>query len=1027
MGTTDVHGWLLPYDYYTGEQTDHGLALLLPLIDSVRAANTGATVLVDSGDLLQGNALNFVHAELIPGTAHPVARAMNLAGYDAAAIGNHEFNYGIEHLNRVIRQATFPFLSANIFHAGSSEHAYQPYTILERQLSGRVVKIGMSAVTPPGVLLWDRDNVEGRLDFRDVVASVRPLVARMRDEGADVVVIASHGGLEGSSYDPEVTGVPGENAAAAIAREIEAVDVIFMGHTHRELADSVIGSTLLVQARNWAGSLAVAELGLTWTEADGWRVTDKRGEILRPQRGVVDEVLARELAGAHERTQAYVARPIGSSPVAWSAAAARIEDTPILDLINVVQQRATGADLSSTAAFSTAARIPRGPVTVADIAGLYIYDNTLKAIRISGAQLRAYLEKSAEYYLHCPGGACESFVNPDVPGYNFDVISGVDYTLDVSRPFGERVVRLEHEGAPVHPSDSFTLALNNYRASGAGGFSMLAGAPVVYDRGEGIRELIIAEIERQGSLKPADYFDQNWEIVPEALRERVRAEAPVPSTRKRLRVIGTNDFHGALQPSTPGFAGGREVGGAATLAAYVSRAREGAVGPTVLIDAGDIMQGTPISNLSDGRATVDFFNAVGYAAAALGNHEFDWGIDLLRQRVAQARFPWLGANIFVAGSDTLPAWVEPTTMVTLPGCEAGAPACDSVKVGIVGIANSGTPQLVRPSFVAALEFGDEAEAIERWVPRLREAGADFVIVTVHEGAYCEQVDQPSSCEGPIIDAARGLTVRPDLIVSGHSHSHLNLVVNGIRIVQANSSGTRLSIVDLERVSPDSVEVSVAQPTTFGSEVTPDPLVAALVARYEEEIGPRVNEVISMLCQPLTREGHEFALGNLIADAQRTATGTQIALMNNGGIRTELLAGPVRYGDLYRLQPFSNTLVTMELTGAQLVDAIEQGLTRDGYPDTHVSGIRVWLDPDAARGSRVREVELSDGTPVSPGGRYTVTVNVFMAEGGDRYTALTEGTDRMDTGIVDLEALVEYLEGQPTPLPVPDVARFEIVR
>jgi 2',3'-cyclic-nucleotide 2'-phosphodiesterase (5'-nucleotidase family) len=227
-----------------------------------------------------------------------------------------------------------------------------------------------------------------------------------------------------------------------------------------------------------------------------------------------------------------VARRIGTSAAEWTSRRARVEDTPILDLINEVQRRVTGAELSSTAAFSLTSRIPAGPVTVADVAGLYVYDNTLKAVRISGAQLRAYLEKSAEYYLPCPGGACAQVTNPAVPGYNFDVVSGVDYSLDLTQPVGRRVVRLERNGRAVADADSFTIALNNYRASGSGGFSMLIGAPVVYDRGEGIRELLIAEIERRERLAPGDVFRKNWEIVPAALAERAAAEqAAQPGNR----------------------------------------------------------------------------------------------------------------------------------------------------------------------------------------------------------------------------------------------------------------------------------------------------------------------------------------------------------------------------------------------------------------------------------------------------------------------------------------------------------------
>jgi 2',3'-cyclic-nucleotide 2'-phosphodiesterase (5'-nucleotidase family) len=208
----------------------------------------------------------------------------------------------------------------------------------------------------------------------------------------------------------------------------------------------------------------------------------------------------------------YATTPIGTTPVSWRADSARVVDTPLMDFILDVERRASGAQLASTAAFSLDATLAAGPITVGRVAALYPYDNTLRAVRITGAQLRAYLEQSARYFRRNADGTVD--VDPVIPGFNYDMVSGVDYIIDVSRPVGERITQLLFDGRPVAASDTFTMALNNYRQTGGGGFAMLRDAPVVYDKQQEIRQLLIDEVRRKGTLLPADYFHPNWRIVP---------------------------------------------------------------------------------------------------------------------------------------------------------------------------------------------------------------------------------------------------------------------------------------------------------------------------------------------------------------------------------------------------------------------------------------------------------------------------------------------------------------------------------
>ncbi|HUF12723.1 MAG TPA: 5'-nucleotidase C-terminal domain-containing protein [Longimicrobiales bacterium] len=1050
LATTDVHGRILAHDYYAGEETDHGLSLLKPLIDSVRAARPGLVYLFDSGDLLQGNPFAYVAARVdSAGTrvrGNPIIHAMNLLDYDASAIGNHEFNYGLLHLDRADEQAEFPFLSANIFRAGTDDHAYRASTMLPHATAaGDTLLIGVTAATPPGVMVWDRENVTGELELRDITESLRPVVDELRRHGADLVVVLAHSGLEGTSYDTITTGLAPENESAAIAREVPGVDIVMVGHSHREVADTTINGVLLVQAKNWAASLAVVEAAFERTGPSDYRLVSRSGSILRPVRGRADAGFAAALGDAHERTIAYVESRVGTATAEMTSARARVEDTPLIDFINDVQRRAAGSQLSSSAAFTLDARIPRGPVTIADIAGVYVYDNTLKAIRITGAQLRAYLEKSAEFFTGWPLEPGQPATDPDIPGYNYDMVSGVEYAIDLTRPVGQRIVGLTFEGEPVRDEQTFTLALNNYRQTGGGGFAMLADAPVVYDEQREIRDLLIEEFERVGTVDPADYFESSWELRPAEAVERIQAELGRPRTgagagagagagvrtgtrtrtgeavgfapaeqlgTHRLRVLALNDLHGRLLPEVYSWSDGRPVGGAVALASYFDAETRAFGGPTVLLDGGDVYQGTPISNLTSGRSTVDFYNAIGLDAAAVGNHEFDWGVPVLRERIDQARFPWLAANVLVQHTDTAPGWLEQVAVIDV----------DGVRLGVIGLATMETPSDVRFGIVEGLDFPRGEVAIDRWVPELRRRGADFVAVVAHAGAVCDR--DGGNCEGEIIDIANAVRNRPDLIVAGHTHRVVRTRVNGIPIIETGSYGTRYGVVDLVRVSADSVAVFMhGTPSVYADALPPDTAVARIIDAYAVEIGPRVDRVVATLPTSLELSGGEYALGRIIADAQRWATHAQVAVMNNGGIRAALQAGPVTWGELYQVQPFENRLVRMQVRGADLRAYLAGELDESGE-GVHVSGITVWFDSSNGEdASGIVSLELPGGAPLRDDDVYTVTMNDFMAYRGGAESIAERALDVEETPIVDLDALVGYLELLPEPIVIPTEDRI----
>jgi len=1037
--TTDVHGRLTGWDYYAGSADSlRGLSRAATIVDSVRTANPDRVVLVDAGDLLQGNPLAFVGARVDTTGPHPVIAAMNVMRYDAAAVGNHEFNYGLSTLGRAIREASFPFLAANAYLANGAR-AYPAFVIVKRG----DVRVGIVGATTPGSMLWDRDNLRGRVVIRDIVPEVRTAVADARAKGADVIVVTLHSGLTGqSSYDTVTTGLPSENVAARVAREVPGIDLLVFGHSHQELADSVIGTTRLLQPKNWATSVGVAHL-VVERSAGQWRIASSRGTTVQSAGHAESPAVVSAVSRAHTATIAYVNRPVGTTASAWRGDSARVRDTPLMDFVLEVERRTAGADLAAGSAFSLDAALDAGPVTVAELARLYPYDNTLRAVRISGRQLRDYLEFSARYYRTFVGdtGRTTPLVNERIPGYNFDIVAGADYVMDVSRPIGSRVTTLSVKGKPVADTDTFTLALNNYRQSGGGGYAMLQGAPVVYDKQQELRQLLIDEVTRQRRLEPNAYFTPNWRLEPAPAVEaaylamhRNTAEPaggpvrtppargaagiprphptplPVPPGRT-LRIIATNDFHGSFEPR-PDSAGIRR-GGAAYVATVITQARAECAARTtctsMLLDGGDMFQGSAASNRTYGATVVELYNKLGYSAAALGNHEWDWGRDSLRARMRQARYPILGANVrFADGRDV--AWMPDDTLISVGG----------VKVGVIGVSTVETPRTTLVLNIADLTFPAPAPLVNERARALRARGAEAVVVVAHAGAFCQRASAGEpTCDGEIIDLARGITERVDAIVSGHTHSFVNTHVNGIPIVQARSHGRAVGVIDVP-LGGGAATIDVRD--VLADSVVPNPGVDSLVKRVVAAVAAEMGRPIAQIAEPLRRSGRQYALGNLIADAQRAAGKGDVAVMNNGGIRADLQAGQATYGSLFEIHPFANTLYRLTVRGRDLRAYLERLVGRDEI-NAHVSGVTIVYAPAKPPGSRLVSVAMANGQPLRDDATYTLVLTNFLVAGGDGLGLAGQALKTEPLGIPDLDALVRYVQSRPQPLRYPFESRL----
>ena len=517
VATTDVHGHVYHWDYLNDREAPWGLTRAATIVDSLRGAFPGRVLVVDAGDLIQGSPLATYFAKEKPVDPNPVVAALNAVGYDVATPGNHEFNFGLAVMRTALGAAAFPIVSANIYRLPRDTFAFTPEVILHR--GG--VRVGVTGLTTPGVMVWDRDNVSGRILVRRVIPEAGRSLERLRANGADVRIVIIHSGMNTpSSYD--TSGVGAENVASALASLPVKPHLVIVGHSHRMMADSVINGVHFIQPRSWARSLAVAHLWLVRDgDATGFRVARITGEQISLENIPPDPIVARRLQAAHRATRIWVGTPLAESVGNWSAQHARAGDTPLIDFVNEIQRRRSGADLSSTAAFNPAARMGPGSVLLRDVAAVYPYENTLKAVRIDGETLRRYLEHSASYFRTYAAG--RPIINDSVPGFNFDIVSGVDYEIDLRQPVGSRIRQLMWQGRLVQASDTFTLALNNYRQAGGGGFAMLKALPVVYDRGENIRDLLTEGIRDARRLREEDYYRLSWRITPPAAAAAVRA------------------------------------------------------------------------------------------------------------------------------------------------------------------------------------------------------------------------------------------------------------------------------------------------------------------------------------------------------------------------------------------------------------------------------------------------------------------------------------------------------------------------
>ncbi|WP_142996807.1 bifunctional 2',3'-cyclic-nucleotide 2'-phosphodiesterase/3'-nucleotidase [Alteribacter keqinensis] len=576
MGTTDIHAYMMPYDYMNDTVDDtYGLTKVHTLVEEIRSEHEN-TLLLDNGDIIQGSIFGDMLALVDPVGAdepHVIMDAMNMMGYDAATLGNHEFNFGLDYLDETIAKADFPWLSANVYNDGTEDLRYDPYAIIEKVINGETLNVGVIGLVPPQIMTWDRVHLDGNVYVNEIVESAKTYVPQMKEEGADIVVAVAHSGINPAED-------ASENAGYQLS-QVEGIDAMILGHQHNvfpgtdaysgidgiDVEAGTVNGVPTVMPGAWGSHLGVIELDLTNTDGQ-WEVAGFDSEARETAAYEPHPDMVSLVEETHEATIEYVNSPVGDTATDLNTFFSRVMDNEVVQLVNDAQldymeQNFASTEYEDMAMLSAAApfragrggaytNVEEGSIAIRDVNDIYVYPNTLHVVKVNGTELHNWLERSAENFLQIdPDSSDRQYViNTDFASFDFDTIEGVEYQIDVTQPVGERIVGLTYEGEDVTEEDEFLVATNNYRAGGGG--AHIDGVETVLASTDENREVIIDYIrDHDGPLEVE--VTNNWSLVPFETDAQVVFESdlqgePLADTTPFVSFVETvNDTTGLFQ------------------------------------------------------------------------------------------------------------------------------------------------------------------------------------------------------------------------------------------------------------------------------------------------------------------------------------------------------------------------------------------------------------------------------------------------------------------------------------------------
>ncbi|MBE6051562.1 MAG: 2',3'-cyclic-nucleotide 2'-phosphodiesterase [Clostridium sp.] len=1049
LATTDTHGKFKNYDYALNKPDFGGMTQIAAAIKEEKAKNPN-TLVVDNGDTIQGNYNHiFLKEDYLSENTDPMILALKKIGYDTYTLGNHEFNFGMKTLNTIIGQAeegNVTVLCGNLYKDG--KRVFRPYTV--KEVNG--VRVAIIGVVAPNIVNWDAENLK-EYTTTDPSEEVKKIISEIKSKDkADVFVVSAHMGID-SEYGRG-------DSATDIANLNPEVSVIIAGHSHQSHAEEEVNGVLITQPKNLGKEVSKVELNVE-KEAGKVTIKNKKSSLIKLDKNSPEDP---ELSAALEKYNQDALndgkRKIGELVGPDLAEADEVKGicqsyvTPqgVTDFLNEVQLyyankalEAKGIDTSKihhiagSAMLSNTANLKTGDISKSDIANIYKFDNKLYTIKTTGKQIKKYLEWTSGIFDTFKDGDLTISINPDFRGYLYDTLTGVNYSLNISKEIGSRVESLTYlDGSEVKDTDEVYLTVNNYRLDSCLASRFDKGSyEKIYDSTNeslsDIRDMVADYIQNVKHGVISRHVDNNWKLTGVkydnlALRSKVvelinngkvtyktnlkvndvkkelqskgltaeleeinKLEGNKAENSKTIDVLSFNDFHGNALES------GKNVG-AAKLAGVINsyKDKENDNYGVIAVSGGDLYQGSAISNLLEGAPETAMLKAMGIAASAIGNHEFDWGREHLKTWSKEGGFPFLAANMVKKGTEEVSEYAKPYIIVEKNG----------VKVAFIGIATPETLTTTKASNVEGLDFLDPTETLNKYSKIVKAEGADVVIALTHSSSYQDSKTQEITGEGAEI--AKNVT-GVDAIVTAHSHKFVSGKVNGIPIVQAGYNGRGLSKLTMSFDKDNKLVDIVPETTQFAKiqkELPVDKNVEAIMSSLEKQLQPIFGQKVTTLEERLNNDdkySNLTDLGVVVSETIRQVVGTQIAINNGGGIRRSLEKGDVTVGDMYEILPFDNTIIRLNLKGSDLVKVIEHGIKPESVGWGQFAGIKVFYNEETGK---VNSMKLIDGTPIDMDKYYSVAINDFMLTGGDGYD-FSAAKDVENTNVVMRDSVTEY--------------------